>query len=343
MAILFRRSNGIYYHVTSINGHRVWRSTGKRRRIDAERYLRELTILEEHQETMVPSAQAIKAVSPTFLAFVSQWRTYAETNFAPSTIRLYNEAIRNFTRIIGDKPLAEYRALHMEQFKAQRLKDVSPSKTNIDYRNVKAILNVAVKWEMLSKNPCTGVKLVKIPPERPTYLTKAEFSLLHESIKIPWLKDVVAFAVSTMMRAGEIVNLTWESVDLGKRIILVENKNGFRLKTTQPRYIPMNDWVAGYLSQRTAREGYVFTFPDGRRLSVDRLSHKFKHACRAAGLSNKVHLHSLRHTGASWLVQDGASIYAVQKILGHSNIEVTMRYSHLVPNELYCVVNKIRV
>jgi len=45
----------------------------------------------------------------------------------------------------------------------------------------------------------------------------------------------------------------------------------------------------------------VFTFPDGHKLTVDCVSGKFKRACRAVGLSEKIHFHSLRHTGASWL------------------------------------------
>jgi len=64
---------------------------------------------------------------------------------------------------------------------------------------------------------------------------------------------------------------------------------------------------------------------------------------RKVGLPDTIHFHSLRHTGASWLVQDGVSIYAVQKILGHSSIQVTMGYSHLVSEELHGIVNMIRV
>jgi len=201
MAILFRRSNGIYYLVTSHNGHRVWRSTGARRRIDAEKYLRDFERQGEVSEE--PKAQPQQL---TFKQFIPEWRTYADTNFARSTIRLYYESIRNLLRVIGDRDLRGYSAKDMEKFKAARLKEVSTSKTNIDFRNVKALFNVAAKWGLLEKNPCSGVKLVKIPPQKPAYLTKEEFSRLIESIKVPWMRDVVAFAVSTMMRACEIVN-----------------------------------------------------------------------------------------------------------------------------------------
>jgi integrase len=231
--------------------------------------------------------------------------------------------------------------LDIEKFKAQRLAEVSPAKTNIDFTDIKAIMNVAVKWNLLEKNPCAGVKRVKIPPQRPVYLTKPEFSRLVQSIQAPWMRNIVTFAVATMMRAGEIVNLTWDSIDLEKRVILVENTDRFRLKTTQPRAIPMNDWVVRFLSEREHRSGFVFTFQDGRKTTEGGISKKFKKACRAIGLSEKIHFHSLRHTGATWLVQNGAPIFAVQRILGHSNVDVTMRYAHLVSGELHHVINEI--
>jgi hypothetical protein len=130
MAILFRRSNGIYYLVTLHNGRRLWRSTGKRRRVDAEKYLRD--IVHEPDLKEEPQLNAL-----TFMQYVQDWRRYAETNVARSTIRLYEESIRNLLRITGDRDLGVYTPIDVERFKAARLKEVSPSKTNIDFRNIK--------------------------------------------------------------------------------------------------------------------------------------------------------------------------------------------------------------
>ena len=289
MASLFRRSNGIYYYATYHQGRRIWRSTGKHLRKDAQRFLGGLSgpVREPEEPAREPDL--------IFSKFILQWRTYAGTSFAPSTVRLYNESIKNLTRILGDRELRRYSPLDMETFKAERLKEVSPSKTNIDFRNVKAMFNVAVKWTMMEKNPCQGVKLVKVPPQRPAYLTEDEFSRLIQSIQLAWLRDIVSFAVSTMMRAGEIANLTWESVDLEKRFIHVENTEGFRVKTTKPRAVPMNEWVYDFLARKTDRSGYVFRLPDGTRTRVDCISKNFKKACRKIGLPERYHFHSLRH------------------------------------------------
>jgi len=348
MSLLFRRSNGIYYLVTYHSGHRLWRSTGKRRRAEAEKFVRD-SVLRPVPTMASPTSQdeklapVLKPSCVSFSEFIPQWRVYANTSFMPNTTRLYDSAFRDFVRLIGDKALNEYKAIDLEHSKAKRLSEVSSTKTNIDFATIKAFFNMAVKWGALEKNPCSGVKLVKIPPQRPVYLTKEDFDKLTTSIKEIWFREIVAFAVATMMRAGEIVNLTWDSIDLAKRVILVENTDKFRLKTTQPRTIPMNEWVHKMLSERASKTGYVFTFPNGRQTTVDCISGKFKKACRASGISDKVHFHSLRHTGATWLVQSGAPIFAVQRILGHSDIKVTMRYAHLVTGELHDVVNRIQM
>ena len=79
----------------------------------------------------------------------------------------------------------------------------------------------------------------------------------------------------------------------------------------------------------------------GNRLSQSYVEHKFKQYVRSAGLKENLKFHSLRHTFATWLVQNGASIYEVQKLLGHSDIKTTQIYAHLMASELHSTVNRI--
>jgi integrase len=214
-------------------------------------------------------------------------------------------------------------------------------KVNIDFRTLRAFFETAVRWKLIEDNPFRGAKQIKVPPQRPTFLSKEDFKKLLDIVTIPWFKELIMFAVCTMMRSGEILALTWNSVDLRRRLILVENTKEFRIKTTRPRVVPMNDWVFKYLATRENKTGYIFVSPEGKRISVGYVSHRFKKYLRLAGLPDDFHFHSLRHTGATWLVQDGVSIYSVQKLLGHSNIAVTQVYSHLESGELFDSVNRI--
>lgn len=332
MATLIRRSNGIYYEISFVHGRRVWCSTGFRRKADALRALKKGWRASLRRSPEVSLSQ-----------FETQFLTYAETNFAPTTVLLYKQALRTFGRLIGNRSLKAYTVQEVEAFKTARLKEVSAVKVNIDFRTIKAFFNTALRWKLIEENPFAAAKQVKVPPVRPAYLTKEEFQRLLHVIPQQWFRELVTFAVCTMMRSGEIVNLAWDSVDLKRRLILVENRDGFRLKNAKPRVVPMNEWVFGFLATREKKSGLVFAFPDRRKLSVGYVGRKFKKFAQASGLPDSIHFHSLRHTGASWLVQEGVPIYEVQHLLGHSSILVTQVYSHLTSGELQRAVEKIRV
>jgi integrase len=102
-----------------------------------------------------------------------------------------------------------YTPFEIERFKSLRLADgVSPSKVNMDLRSVKAFFQVAVKWGIIRHNPFVGVKQLRIPQMRPVFLSKDEFSKVTAAIPHEWFRELVTFAVMTMMRVGEIVNLS---------------------------------------------------------------------------------------------------------------------------------------
>ncbi len=183
---------------------------------------------------------------------------------------------------------------------------------------------------------------MRIPEQQPTYLTKEDFQKLMALVTEDWLKDMLVVAVATGMRRGEILNLTWESIDLERRIILVRNVNGFQTKSGKTRTIPMNDMVFSVIWKNVSvpHGKYVFEYR-GAPIQESLATHRFKIYVRMAGLDPKIHFHSLRHTFASWLVQDGATLYEVQKLLGHSSLTMTQIYSHLEPEQLQKTVNRI--
>jgi len=107
----------------------------------------------------------------------------------------------------------------------------------------------------------------------------------------------------------------------------------------------MSQLTFDIISKRSANRvcDYVFDWKGGK---VDErfVTHKFGDCVQRAGLKGlgkKLRFHSLRHTFATWLVQDGVSIYEIQKLLGHSSIEMTQIYSHLHSEQLHSTVNRI--
>jgi site-specific recombinase XerD len=331
MASLHKRSNGVYSYITYINGRHVWRSTGSRSKKEAERII--ASNFKEKKK---------QAPRLTLSMFSVKFLVYANTNLAHGTVLLYEQADRVFIRLLGDRNLDDYTLLDVEAFKAKRLGEVSAVKVNIDFRTLRALFQTALRWKFIIENPFHGVKQIRVPAKRPSYFTKEDLDQVLQHTKLPWFKDLIVFSVCTMMRAGEIVSLKWDSVDLRRRLILIENTNEFRTKTLKPRAIPMNEWVFRFLATRENKVGCVFASPDIKKLRVGYISHRFKKYVRAAGLSDDLHFHSLRHTGATWLVQGGVSIYAVQKILGHASISTTQVYSHLETENLFQYMEQIK-
>jgi integrase len=166
---------------------------------------------------------------------------------------------------------------------------------------------------------------------------------LLAAIPKQWFKNVVLFAVNTGLRRGEIANLKWDQIDLSHKLIYVINSESFHTKTGKERAVPLNIVALGILESLPRRSEYVFVGEKGWNLDLVRISHLFKQAVIASGLEKKLHFHSLRHTFATWLVQNGVGIYEVQKLLGHTSIVVTQVYSHLSGGELHSAVDRITV
>jgi integrase len=224
------------------------------------------------------------------------------------------------------------------------MKAVSPVSVNIELRTLRAALYTALRWGLMAENPFKKVPLVHIPEQQPTYLSKEEFQTLLSVVREPWLREIFLIAVCTGLRRGELLNLTWKDVDFQRRLLNIQSGENFKTKAGKRRSVPMSQVVCQLLLARAQRsfDGFVFTV-NGRRVVEYFVSHRFKACVRAAGLNEKLHFHSLRHTFATWLVQNGVNIYEVQKLLGHSNISVTQIYSHLVASELHRAVEKISV
>jgi integrase len=146
---------------------------------------------------------------------------------------------------------------------------------------------------------------------------------------------MILVALRTGMRIGELMALRWQDVDLvAGRITVRQNVVWGHIgtpKSGKPREIPLsNDALATLKSHRHLRGPLVFCDMGGHMLTEGEVRHPLWRACKRAGL-RQITWHVLRHTFASHLVMRGVPMKAVQELLGHSTILMTMRYAHLAP------------
>jgi integrase len=140
-------------------------------------------------------------------------------------------------------------------------------------------------------------------------------------------------ALHTGMRRGELLGLKWEQIRNGF-IYLKETKSG------KSRQIPINERASDIFRdlrhKNQLKSAYVFCDSQGRQFY--QVKHSFTSACKKAGVEDFT-FHDLRHTFASHLVMNGVGLKAVQELLGHADMTMTMRYAHLSPGHLQAAVS----
>ena len=199
----------------------------------------------------------------------------------------------------------------------KRIKDNSPYSAKGDLAYISGALKRAVNDGYLNFNPCEGIKSFRLPEKFPLYYSKEEYLKLISVIEDRDLKDVVKFAVNTGLRQMEIITLKWNQVNLEDRFIILDNQ-AHLTKTKRVRNVPINQNSFDILNERKENiiSEYVFTY-QGKTIKQEYLIHKFKKYVYKAKINPGLNFHSLRHTFASWLIQKGAPIYQVSKLLGH--------------------------
>jgi integrase len=343
---LRKRSHQVYHITYYLDGKRHSKSTGVKTKPEA---LAALTKFKELIQT--------RALSISVRQFISEFTAYGEANYARKTMKLYKAIMEHFATIVRDIPMHELTSKHIDRYKTVRLsackgdgredkekkEKISPISVNVELRMLKSALNTARRWKLIDSNPFEGVALAEVPERDPIFFTRADFQTLLQSIKHKWLKEVVVFAVLTGMRRGELLNLRWAQIDWQRRMIQIQSTPTFRTKQGKKRTIPLSETAMYLLQAKYGKDAseHVFLL-NGKPIFDGWLTHAFKKAVTDAKLEKGgLHFHSLRHTFASWLVQDGVSLYEVQKLLGHSSSKVTEIYSHLQPEQMHSTVNRI--
>jgi integrase len=244
--------------------------------------------------------------------------------------------LNGLKKYFAGKYLYEITPRDIEQYRAERIKNVSKLTVNRVLNTLSSMYNRAIEWGKATVNPVSKVKLFKVPEKRFRYLEKEEINKLLMAIdqldsqnkhnQYSHLKPVVLVALHTGMRKSEILGLKWHDIDIKRNIIhLLDTKNG------EKREVPMNEIVQktiiGVLKNPESQ--YVFCNKNGEPYGNVRKS--FDTALRKCGIIN-FRFHDLRHTFASQLVMNGVDLNTVRELLGHKSLEMTLRYSHLSPD-----------
>ncbi len=222
----------------------------------------------------------------------------------------------------------------VEKYKREKQKTKLCNKSiNNQLTILRKCLDTAVEWQILENMP--RIKLLKTPPNKFDYLNEEECEILLNNSSGN-LHDLILLALNAGLRFGELIALTWKDVDFNKKILSI-NKAVARgrlgtTKSNKNRHIPLTNSVLEMFHNRKRDNELIFSENDTFLVQAKYVK-KIHKLCKDLEF-RRIGWHVLRHTFASHLAQKGISLKAIQELLGHSDIQTTMRYAHLSPKEL---------
>lgn len=321
----YRQKGSKYWYVSYVDasGHQVKKSSGTE--VHAEAKAIEQKLRAEAHDARKKSGGVAAAFDQVLVEYLEQPGRLTRDTLSRARI---------LTDFFQGRSFHDISKQDIEKFKAHRLKSVSIATVNRDLVILSAALEEFNRRHGVElRNPAKGMK-GKEPEARVRWLSKDEYARLMENAS-PEVQDLVRLLVYTGMRAQEAYGLEWTRVDRARKLITLE---AHHTKTEKRRTIPIHPNAQLSLDScyiRNPDHPLVFGGVKDRKKGI-------LAALRRAGIKDFHPHHDLRHTFASWLVIEGASLYEVKDLLGHSSIEETQKYAHLAPENLARAVSLLR-
>jgi integrase len=234
--------------------------------------------------------------------------------------------------LLGNRRIDQITPQELQRYHDQLKSSHCPATANRHLSLLHRMLKLAVQWGFLEKNPATGIRKHQENNEVHRYLSAQEIMRFMEALKNEENQVAVAafkLLLYTGVRRQEALDARWEHVDLQKRVwFLPTSKSG------KSRHVILNAMAVELLQRQPRLPDNPFVFPgkiEGKQLNNPQKA--FKRVLKTAGIAN-FRMHDLRHTHASIAINNGASLYEVQHLLGHSQAITTARYAHLTDDTL---------
>ena len=275
----------------------------------------------------------IDTIEDENIKFYLEYLKY-ERRVSDNTVESYGENLKMLKQALNKNILN----LTTTEIRAYIQNLEATPKTKAHYLSVfNSFYNYMIFNEKLSANPCSGIRSPKLEKKLPNYLTGEEIDKL---LDIKLIKPIdyrnkamleVLFATGT--RISELINLKLNQIDFDECIIRVLGKG------KKDRIIPIGntalEYLALYINEyrpfilKTRVSEYVFVNKNGTKMSRQGFFKILKKLVASSGIEKEVSPHTLRHSFATYLLNNGADLRVIQELLGHENLVTTEIYSHL--------------
>ena len=356
---IYQQANGTYC-ARFIDRFGKRKSKRSKKLQEVRQWLADATYINEHSDIE-------QATNMMVDAWFEYWIDVKKKTVRPNTVRNYTERYnKNIQKIIGRKILTEVKPIHCQKIFTDMAEE--GYKTSTIYQTRIALFNMlefAKENEVILSNPCK--KSVKSdmgkPSQKKEALTIDIQKKFIEYAKGQSYENQFRFILQTGLRTGELVGLKWEDIDFSKKAIRIQRSMEYRYSVGEWRIgepkskagyrtIPLTDETIRILTEQKEKnknikkiqeEWYEFIFLSRKGEPVKNSAYDtalFK-ICDKAKI-NRFSMHVLRHTFATRCIEDGMMPKTLQKILGHSNIGITMNlYVHITEDEKQKEIDKV--
>lgn len=285
---------------------------------------REARLRAKAKEIELQTGTVVFSTVPTLSEFIPEYLAWHEKEYPSSSFRVEQIVKQHLEPVFGFVPLDQFRTKPIEDYKQKRREEAKTGTVIKELRTLKAILNRAVEWDVLSVMP---LKKIREPQELdskpPVFYTVEDLHAIYDADKD--YRFIWQLFANTGLRRGEAYDLRTGAVH--KDFIRILSTTGERTKSAKWRDVPLSKSATQALKRIDGEDGYVL--PRIRKESLSRAAERTIERAELVGS-----LHTFRHTYISHLVMAGAPLRTVQKLAGHAHYSTTERYAHLAPGHM---------
>jgi integrase len=319
MSLYKRKDSSHWWIKLSVNGRRIQKSTGTEDRKAAQEYHDRLKAQLWEQSRL--------GVKPGYKWREAVVRWLEEMQHKATRVDDIN-AFRWLDAHLRDVRLDEISRNRIEEVASARLRDgVVNGTVNRMLALIRAVLRkAAYEWEWIEKAP--KVRMLPVPKQRIRWLTQDEAERLLTELPAH-LSPMARFSLETGLRQANVTGLQWSQLDLGRKVAWIHPDQA---KARKAIHVPLSDVAVMVIREQVGKHpDYVFSY---RGKPVTQVNTKaWKAALKQAGIED-FRWHDLRHTWASWHVQQRTPLHVLQELGGWESVEMVRRYAHLSGDHL---------
>lgn len=306
---------------------------------------------QKHEENLIDAKMKVRRV--TFSSTLENF-LITKSHLKKKTVDRYNYIFNRLRLFLANNNITyldQFTPDHSTQFYKELLanypdprdpsKKISPKPKTINHalQIIRSFFNYEVEIGHILRSPMLHIKNQKLSKPHPEFYSEEELKKFFSQPMADEYRFAFIALLHTGMRINELINITWDNVNMEKRLIYVRPEETHTLKTDNAeRAIPINDTLYDILEKIIARkrsEHYPFCSINGMKLNQSRLLLECKKIGKSAGIKGRVFLHKFRHTFATHLVKRRVPLEVIQKLLGHASIHQSMVYLHIRSEDLH--------